>query len=702
MLKQFKHLMAGLSLVMLLQLVLATALTAQTATAGNVEAGLYDMGKMWTFDYPPKDFFKTTYGFEADDKWFEEVRLASLRFASYCTASFVSADGLVMTNHHCARESGTEVQKEGEDFDKNFFYAKKLTDERKVEGLYVDQLLRIDDITGKVSSAMAQGKDDAEQIRMRNDAYENIKAEYGAKSDWQGLELEVVSFYNGGKYAIYGFKRYNDVRLVFMPETQLGFYGGDPDNFTYPRYSLDCSFFRVYDETGKPMKTDHYFKFNPNGVKEDEPVFVVGNPGSTERLSTVAELELKRDLDLPVMLFRYRHLADFLAELNKTLKNENLQNSIFSIENGHKALTGELNALKDPYMIARKAAFERKFKTDAKDKNLVKGSEYWTDIADGVMEQRSLFLDNSSFSPNSDQTGQMLEFANLAVQYAEALKSNDQKKADKLKEGLDKTQSPGFMPIEQGLLTIHLEEVLAFFPTNDPYIGAALKGKTPAAAAEALLKETKLTDADFRKKLIAGGADAILNSTDPMMKLAHISGPRYLKASTRYDEIEDKQSVTRGKLGRLLFDTYGTAIPPDATFTIRINDGIVKGYDYNGTKAPYKTTFFGMYDRNYSFDNTAPWNLPERWMNPSMELLKAPFTIVTTNDIIGGNSGSPMINKNREAVALIFDGNMESLSSGFIYVPDRNRAIAVHAGGITAALTHIYKAKRLSTELLGK
>jgi hypothetical protein len=263
------------------------------------EPGLFDMGKMWTFDYAPVDYFRNTYHFTPDEKWFEEARLSALRFATYCSASFVSADGLVMTNHHCARASGAAVQKPGENFNEYGFYAQKLSDERKVEGLFVDQLARIEDITNRVQSAMAKETSEAGQLAMRDKEYAAIKEEYAQKTEWKGLELQTIQFYNGGKYSLYGFKRYNDVRLVFMPELHLGFFGGDYDNFTYPRYDLDCSFFRVYDDNGKPLKTEHYFKFSANGASEGEPVFVIGNPGTTLRLSTISDLEFRRDVLAP-------------------------------------------------------------------------------------------------------------------------------------------------------------------------------------------------------------------------------------------------------------------------------------------------------------------------------------------------------------------------------------------------------------------
>ena len=286
-------------------------------------------------------YFQKTYNFKADEKWFDEARLASLRFADYCSASFVSANGLVMTNHHCARESGTGVARKGEDLNATGFFAKTAAEERKVEGLFVDQLVKIEDITKRVQDAMSSGSSEQAQLQAREQTFSTLKQEYGQKEGWKGLELQTIMFYNGGRYALYGFKRYTDVRLVFMPELQLGFFGGDYDNFTYPRYALDCSFFRVYDN-GKPLKTTHFFKFNPNGIRDGEPIFVIGNPGHTERLKTVAELEFDRDLQTPATIQLLRNRSAALQAYNVTAKNDSVLNEIFSYENSLKAYGGQL------------------------------------------------------------------------------------------------------------------------------------------------------------------------------------------------------------------------------------------------------------------------------------------------------------------------------------------------------------------------
>ena len=676
----------------------AGALPAQTPS-DTVKGSPLDLGKMWTFDNPPKEYFQKTYNFTANQEWFDEARLAALRFADYCSASFVSANGLVMTNHHCARESGTGVQRKGEDLNATGFFAKTPAEERKVDGLFVEQLVKIEDVTGRVQAAMsAAGGQEPAQLQAREQAFEAIKTEYATKDPWKGLELQTITFYNGGRYALYGFKRYNDVRLVFMPELQLGFFGGDYDNFTYPRYALDCSFFRVYDN-GKPLQTTHFFKFNPDGVRDGEPIFVIGNPGRTERLKTVAELELDRDFQTPATIQLLKNRSAALQAYNATAKNDSIMNEIFGYENSIKAYTGQLAGLRDPYLLARKASFERQFKEAAKAKNLPTDQlKTWDDIAANTAQLRTVFKDANYLAPNERTIGELLTFANVLTQYNDLLTSRPQDAerarslvvAPKLKN----------QALEEAYLAAHLAEAQAGLGNDDPYVKVALAGRSAKEAAAYLIKNTKLTDPAFVSEL-ATRPGAIGSSDDPLLALARIGFPRYLAAARQARQISQRQQVLRGQLGRMLYEIYGTSVPPDATFSLRINDGVVKSYPYNGTIAPIKTTFAGLYNRNYSFNDQFPWSLPARWKNPPMALLKEPMNFISSNDIIGGNSGSPMINKKREAVGLAFDGNLESLPGEFIFVPDANRTISVHTGGIIAAMRYIYKADRLINELVG-
>ncbi|NNK90304.1 MAG: S46 family peptidase, partial [Saprospiraceae bacterium] len=351
--------------------------------AQEKEASPFDLGRMWTFENPPKEWFSEAYNFNADEAWFDDVRKSSLRFATWCSASFVSENGLIMTNHHCSRGEAIKVQKEDENFDKNGFYASNLEDERKLEGLFVEQLLMVEDITEKVNAAIANAENDAQLLELRSAALQSIEEEYGSKTGWEGLRLQTVTFYSGGKFSIYGYKRYNDIRLVLLPENDLGFYGGDPDNFTFPRYNLDCTFWRAYDENGKPVDSSaNYFEFNTDGVHEGTPVFVVGNPGRTERYRTVAQLEYDRD-------HRYKYLLKFITnrrdmlldEYNMIKDDEGMVreaqeqlSTINNLSNSIKAYNGIMGGLHNESFMGRKAQLEKSIKAGSP------GLNYWSEL----------------------------------------------------------------------------------------------------------------------------------------------------------------------------------------------------------------------------------------------------------------------------------------------------------------------------------
>lgn len=671
----------------------------------TVKAGQFDNGKMWTFDFPPADYFEKTYDFKPTQEWFDAVRMSALRFASWCSASFVSADGLVMTNHHCSREVALQAQQAGENFLEQGFYARTLGDERKIPGLFVDQLMKIEDITDRVSRAFNKGKTEVERTELRNAEFQAIKDEYEQKEGWDGLELQPITLYQGARYSLYGFKRFNDVRLVLIPELALGFFGGDYDNFTYPRYCLDFTFFRVYDEAGKPFKPTHYFKFNPDGVKENEPVFVIGNPGSTNRQATVAMLEYFRDVSYPTIVDVFGSRAQILHKYNETAKNDSILNVIFGFENTIKAYKGQLNGLLDPYILARRKAFEKDFQSavskQTKSRPEDKGKSplaLWDDIAKTQAEIRKTYHNRILFSPTLDVNSTAFDLA-ISMNIYGMVQPTDQKRSKALHAFLAEEHAID-KELETQLLSAHIKDASKYFGINDPYVGAALRHGNPDAAAKSLIAKTKIYDLAFRKELLEKGPKAIAQSSDPLLVLTRVAAEREESAVEKLRTLNARMSSLRSSLGLKLFDVYGLRIPPDATFSLRIADGRVKPYNYNGTKAPVYTTFYGLYDRYYSFQGEYPWALPDKWMKASPELLKEPMNFVSTNDIIGGNSGSPIINRNREVVGLIFDGNMESLPGDYIYLPESARSVSVHAGGIVASLRYIYNAERIADELL--
>lgn len=672
----------------------------------TVKAGTFDNGKMWTFDYPPLDYFKATYNFIPDEKWFESARLSSIRLPN-CSASFVSEDGLIMTNHHCARSPLDRVNRPGENLPEDGFYAPTLKDERKVPGLFVDQLVLIKDVTEEVQSAFDKGKTDEEKIKSRNDKISELEKKY---SEETGYNCKVITFYNGGKYSLYGYKRYNDVRIVFAVETSMGFYGGDYDNFTYPRYDLDCSFFRAYDENGKPLKPKHFFKFSKEGVKEGDVIFVVGNPGRTSRLLTYSQLEFYRDYQYNFTVAMLNGLVDIYSRhLEKhPEKKLALQTMLFSFANSQKAYSGMLGGLKDPYLMAKKKDFENKFKAAVMSNPKLKGkyANLWDEIKSYQDEKSKYFGYVSSFNSRSPVNSRLFSVAYELVEFAKEVKKPENERRPQYKSSsLDSVKS-GIVAaklsdpeIDFEILSLQLSLIKSALP-QEKSLELLLQNKTCKEQAEYILKNTILTNTDRIKELLKGNPEEILKSKDPIISFIAANYEKIEEARKKIREIQDKEASKVQELGKALFDVYGTKLPPDATFTLRIADGVVKGYEYNGTIAPPITTFYGMYDRYYSFNKQYPWSLPEKWQNPPADFnLSTPFNFVATADIIGGNSGSPVINKNQEVVGLIFDGNIESLPGDFIFEEQKNRAVAVHSAGILEALEKIYKADRLVKEL---
>lgn len=673
----------------------------------TVQAGKFDTGKMWTFDFPPKKYFKEEYGFETTDEWLDNVRMSALRFATYCSASFVSGDGLVMTNHHCARESVTEVSKEGEDFHTNGFYAEKLSDEKKVPGLFVDQLVKIIDVTGQVQKSVDEGTTDQEKKANKDKAIASIQDKYKKET---GFECSVISFYNGGKFSLYCYKRYKDVRLVFAPETQLGFYGGDPDNFTYPRYALDCSFFRVYDTAGNPLKTDHFFKWSPNGAEEGEPVFVVGNPGRTNRLQTVAQLEYQRDISNPITLERLNAIIKVYSELIKEepSREAKMQDKLFSFANSQKAYAGIQKGLLDPVLMQKKRVFENNFKK-AVQANSKLNSIYgglWNTVASIRTEMKKIGVEYSMIAVDPRFSSKYFGIAQDAIKIANQLKlpeveRKEEFKSDKIAKLIEKIIPDDFdVKLADKLLKSNLSVIFKFLGPKYDFVSAISGGKNSDAVYNDFVKNSPLRSRVAFTELVKKGPDAILNSTDPLIYWAINGKDRASDLGKKMKEMQTKETVNVETLGRALFEVYGTSIPPDATFSLRIADGIVAGYEYNGTEAPPVTTFYGLYDRYYSFNKKAPFNLPERWQKPPADFnLETPMVFVSTNDIIGGNSGSPLINRKAEIVGLAFDGNIESLPGQFIFTTEANRTVSVHSAGMMEALKDLYRAKRLSDEL---
>lgn len=682
---------------------------AKQAELAQVKAGRFDSGRMWTFDYPPLDYFAEAYGFRPDNSWMEDVRLSSLRMSTGCSAAFVSADGLVMTNHHCSRTALVDIQKDGEKLLDSGFFAETPGDERKVPKVYFDQLVEIRDVTKDVHAVMDAAASDKDAIAARDAKIKEIQENVEKDSK---LRAQVVTLYNGGKYSLYLYKRYSDARIVFAPELQAAHFGGEYDNFTYPRYGLDVTFFRLYDDDGKPVKPVNWFEWSKAGAKEDELVFVVGNPGSTNRLSTTEQLEYYRDVQYPAVFQLINDRMEVLlrySELNPAKRDE-LRTDLLSMSNSQKAYMGRLDGLRNDVLMARRRDFDRQFKAAvmAKPALAAKYGSVWDDIATTRARLRTVAGELYGLRPGGLGVSDHFSKAGSLVRLVlESAKPDAERQKPYKADAIELTKRTLGKPVssdkslEQLVLERQFGMMVKMLGANDPVVLKALQGRPATEAARAMLASTVLGDSLKLAALIAGAPASIEQSDDPFIVLARMAVPRFEAAAAVSNEVSASDQVNRTLLGRALFDVYGTAIPPDATFTLRIADGIVKGYEYNGTKAPAFTTFYGMYDRFHSFPGQEAWHLPQRWQNPPASFnLATPMDFASTNDIIGGNSGSPMINKERQIVGLIFDGNIESLPGDFIFAEDMgNRTVSVHSSGILEAVRHIFKAERVAREL---
>ncbi len=675
----------------------------------TVKAQRFDMGKMWTFENPPLDYFEREYNFIPTNEWLEKVRKSSLRLGNGCSASFISADGLIMTNHHCVRGRLSGLSEEGEDLLGNGFFAESLEDERVMEGLFVDQLIIIKDVTNDVLSAMAEGDSDSEKAELRDEKIKDLKTAASEKNP--DLNFQVKSLYEGGKFSLYGYKRYNDIRLVFVPELWVAKLGGDYDNFTYPRYGLDCAFLRAYDENGNTIKTEYFFNWSDEGVTEDQPVFVVGNPGSTDRIHTTAQIEYARDIRYPTLTKMLKDLYKIYYEMvmEGGTKDTKLIARLYSIGNSLKVYEGTYKALLDPVLMARKKDFEKNFKI-AVQSNTTLNEKYgnaWKEIEVTRTEAAMIGKKSFAYRISSFYSPKYFFIAQDLVGLAEQLNLPEDERSENYKEeSLEETINNIFPDdfdsnLQNKLLLVQVNIFTDNLNEDDEILQKMLEGRTGQDAVDYLLSVSKITSKESVIALANDGTDEILNSDDPFIYFVMHTKDELEKMQEQSTALQEKDEVNNQLLGEALYSVYGDAIPPDATFSLRIADGIVKGYDYNGTRAPYITTFYGSLDRYYSFDKKFPFNMPEYWENLPDEFdPSTTLNFVSTNDIIGGNSGSPVINTAAEIVGLAFDGNIESLPSRYIYTTEANRTVSVSAEGMIEAIRDLYKATRLSDEIL--
>ncbi|MDX6303558.1 MAG: hypothetical protein QOI77_527 [Blastocatellia bacterium] len=670
-------------------------------------AALADEG-MWTFNNVPRAEIKKKYGFDITDEWLKKVQLASVRFNNGGSGSFVSPNGLVLTNYHIVEDIVNEVSTPQKDLAKEGFVARSSAEEIKAPSLELNVLMSIEDVTNRINGAVKAGASDAEAFAARR---AEISAIEGESTKATGLRSDVITLYQGGQYNLYRYKKYTDVRLVFVPEFQAAFFGGDPDNFNFPRFNIDMALVRVY-ENDQPVHPGSFLKWSIAGAKEGELVFVTGNPGSTARLNTVAHLEELRDTSIPIVL---RLLERREAMLKKYMamgeeQTRQSQNELNSVQNSLKVYRGQIAGLKDKALMDRKMKDEaalRKSIAANPDRQKMYG-DAWDAIAKvhqslpSYVRERRIFDLGSGF--NTTTFGIARTLVRLAAE-------NEKPNAQRLLEFTDARRaslelalySPA--PVHDDFEKLKLADSLGFMVellgADHALVKQILDGKTPEVRAAELIDGTKLKDVAFRRQLAAGGRQAIESSNDPMIVLARTIDPKARELRKRYEnEVTGVERANYSKIARARFDTEGTKLYPDATFTLRLSYGAVKGYMENGKKVAPFTTLGGLYDRSTQFKSEFPYNLPPRWLEKKSAVdLKTPFNFVSTDDIIGGNSGSPTINKNGELVGLIFDGNIQSLVGDFMYDESVNRAISVDVRAMNEVLRKVFGANDIADEL---
>jgi peptidase S46-like protein len=681
-----------------------------------VPARFADEG-MWTFDNPPLKRWKEKYGFEPSRAWLDHVRLSTVRLSEGNgggTGSFISADGLVFTNQHVGAGQVAKLSAKasggGRDLVKEGFYASTREEELKCPDLEVDVLISYEEVTKRVLGAVKLEASEKEAAAQRKIEMAAIEKEESAKTD---LKTEVVTLYNGGEYWLYRFKKYTDVRLVFSPEEQIAYFGGDYDNFTFPRHDLDITFFRVYED-GRPAKIEHYLKWTSKDVDEGELVIVPGFPGSTARLLTVAQLRYQRDAGNPLQMQVWASRSAALKAYAKRGSEQQRQasQSIRSLENSIKRLIGQQAGLQTARIFKKKEDEEAALRkaVSAKSEWQQAYGDAWTRIEKAYEALPALSKRISFSNLTASRLGTI---ASSFVRYAEEIRKPNERRYEEFRDNRVEalklnllSPAPIYREMEEAILAAWLDLGQKVLGDDDPFFRAALGGSTPAEAAKRLISGTKLDDVAFRKALFEGGSEVVNKSDDPLIALARKVEPiiRELRAWNE-EKIQNIETAAGERIANARFAVYGKTVYPDANFNLRIEYGTVAGYEEGTTLVPFKTTFYGLFDRAAGFNEKQPYNLPPRWKDAkSMLNLSTPLNFVYSADTIGGNSGSPIINRNAEIVGINFDSNIQKLPNRYLYIDESegSRAVGVHGAAIIEALQKLYGAGKLVAEIKGE
>ena len=688
------------------QLVLVAVLLITAMISHTVQA---DEG-MWLFSRPPTKILKEKYQFEPDAQWLEHVQKSCVRFSSGGSGSLISPDGLVMTNHHVGSDQVGELSTPQRDLLKDGYYAKTQAEELKCHNLELDILWTIRDVTKDVQGAVTPSMSSANAGAARRKKIAAIEKE--AKES-AGLQAEVVTLYHGARYHLYLYKRYTDIRLVFVPESQIAFFGGDNDNFEYPRFNLDVCFFRIY-ENDKPLKPEHYLRWSEIGASEGDLTFICGHPGKTQRLFTMDHLRVLRDVMYPMRLQSlWRREVQLLGFAARSDENERIaQNDVHGVQNSRKAITGVLAGLQDPAVMATKDSAERELRAavDANAEYKKKWGDAWKNISDAEKKYATFAQRHVALESRPAVGSDLYSFARTIVRLAAELPKPD---GDRLTGYHDADLDSLYLrlyseaPIYESLEIDRVAGGLSFlaerFGAEDPLVVELLNGMSPRARAEALIKGTKLKDVAERRKLAEGGAKALAESNDPLIDFAAAIDPEARALRKRFeDEIESVERENYAKIAAAKFEIHGEDAYPDATFTLRFAFGPIKGFKTATGEVPAFTDFAGLYQRHAERKGVFPFNLPPRWeAEKSRVNMKTPYNFICTADIIGGNSGSPVINKAGEVIGIVFDGNLDGLVWDIAYTDATARAVCVDARAIIQSMRDLYGAGALAQEILG-
>jgi V8-like Glu-specific endopeptidase len=676
--------------------VLALCLLASVAAA--------DEG-MWTLDNFPSDQVQARYGAEIDSEWLETVQLSTVRLGG-CTGSFVSPNGLVLTNHHCARRCVSDLSTAEEDLTAAGFLARSRGDEPRCASQTVSILAAVEEITEKVAAETA-GKDEQQANEARKQLLSRLEKECQEASSGE-LHCEAESLYNGGQYFLYKYKRFDDVRLVFAPEDSIAAFGGDPDNFNFPRWCLDMAMLRVY-ENDEPLSSPNYLTWRREGAAKGEPVFVPGHPGSTDRLLTVPELEFQRDVQLPLWLLRYSELRGRLIQYGASGEEpyRTIQTPLLGIENAIKVRRNHLKALLDDELMTLKRTREAELKAKvAADPELASAySGAWDEIADAMTAYRTFYEEYLFLEQSAAFNGQLFDYARDLIRVArERQKPNEKRLREYRDTALPRLEQllmaprPVYPELETVRLAFSLDKMREWLGPDSPYVKKVLGSDSPAQKAQALVAGTQLADPELRRELWEGGWEAISASDDPMIALALTIDDDSLALRRRYeDEVEAIVDAASERIARARFAIHGTSTYPDATFTLRVTYGAVEGWMEKGEMVEPFTKTARLFERTTGDD---PFRLPASW-TAAQEALdpETSFNLVATTDITGGNSGSPLVDKDTNIVGLVFDGNIHSTAGDFWFDPRMNRTVAVHPAIMLEALEKVYGATELLEEL---